>query len=102
MYFYNMSYPAYMQHKNNNSLILRKTLGEVYKNFRETVTDKTRSKLEDEFELAKYTINRVETAKFDCKIITLWKMAEAIGIKPSQIIKTVEEKLGEDFKLIDE
>ena len=91
-----------MQRKNKNSLILRENLGLTYKELRLKATNKTRSKIEDKFDIAKTTIARVENAQFDCKLITLWKTAEAINVKPSKIISALEEKLGDNFKLIDE
>ena len=91
-----------MQNKNKNSTILRKALGEVYKELREANTNKTRSKIEDEYDLSKSTISRVEYAQFDCKFITIWKMAEAIGLKLSDVVLAIEEKLPEDFRLIDD
>ena len=47
-------------------------------------------------------MSRIENAKVDCKFITLWKIAEALGMKPSEFVKQLEDKLGKDFKLIDE
>lgn len=32
-------------------------------------------------------MSRIENAKVDCKFITLWKIAEALGMKPSEFVK---------------
>ena len=90
-----------MQHKDENTLKLRYILGNVFKDIRENNGSITRNKLEDEYGLGKNTVQRVEDALYDCKIITAWKMSEALGVKFSDIIKTIEEKLDKNFSLIE-
>ncbi len=34
--------------------------------------------------------------------MTLWKIAEALGLKVSDLSKLIEDELGEDFILMDE
>ncbi len=45
---------------------------------------------------------KLKELKTDCKLVTLWKIAEALGIPLSELILALENKLGKDFKLIDE
>lgn len=91
-----------MQHKDKNTLKLRYILGSIFKDIRENKSETTtRNKLEDEYGLGKNTVQRVEDALYDCKIITAWKISEALGVKLSDIIKAVEEKLDKNFSLIE-
>ncbi len=46
-------------------------------------------------------LGKIEKAQIDCKFVTFWKIAEAYGLKPSEVVKMLEEELGEDFTLID-
>ena len=91
-----------MQHKDENTLKLRDILGDVFKTLRKQKEKEiTRNKLEDEYGLGKNTVQRVEDALYDCKIITAWKISEALGVKLSDVIKKAEDKLGKDFSLIE-
>lgn len=58
-------------------------LGEILKDLRTNKSELTLEKLAYEYDI-------------------LWKISEAIGIKCSDIIKMLEDKLGDDFTLIDE
>ena len=44
--------------------------------------------------------NRVEKGiSLDPSFTTIWKIAEVLNIKPSELIKEVEDKLGDKFSL---
>ena len=47
-------------------------------------------------------MGKIERAEIDCKFVTFWKIAEALGVKPSEFVKILEDILGDDFTLIDE
>lgn len=91
-----------MQNKNSKTLHLRLKIGAVLKSLRSNKTTLSCNKLEEEFELGRGSLNRIENGLVDCKLITLWKIAEALDIKPSELIKKLEDELGNDFKLTDE
>ena len=91
-----------MQHKNEKTMKLRKVLGKVIQDFRIHNSDKSKSKIEDEYDLGKSVLYRIENAKFDTKFLTLWKISEAVNVKLSDIIKAIENELGDDFKIMDE
>lgn len=91
-----------MQYRDEKSLHLRKTLGQIIKNIREDKIGLSCNRLSNEYGINDSNFNKIERAKTDCKFITLWKIAEALGIKTSELIKILETELGEDFKLIDE
>ena len=38
----------------------------------------------------------------DIKLTTLWKIAEGLDIKPSDLLKEIENQLGENFSLIED
>ena len=44
----------------------------------------------------------VEKGKKDIQLSTFWRIAEALFLKPSELLKLIEEDLGEDFFLIDD
>ncbi|MBR1680351.1 helix-turn-helix transcriptional regulator [bacterium] len=90
-----------MQYKDEKTLQLRNILGESCKELRQKI-GLSCNNFEDAYDFSKGNINRIENAIIDCKVITLWKISEALGMKPSEFMKAVEEKLGDDFTLIDE
>ena len=91
-----------MQRKDEKTLFLRELLGKTIRELREKKTKLSCNKLANEFDIGNGNLNRIENGVVDCKVITLWKISEALGMKPSEFMKAVEEKLGDDFTLIDE
>ena len=90
-----------MQYKDEKTLQLRNILGETCRELREELKLSCNN-FEDAYDFSKGNINRIENGVVDCKVITLWKIAEALGMKPSEFIKLMEDKLGDKFTLIDE
>ncbi len=90
-----------MQYKNKN-LYLTKNLGEIIKNERIKNANISLSKLAYEYDINKGGLSKIENGLVDCKFTTLWKIAEALGMKYSELVILVEEKIDKDFKLIDE
>lgn len=88
-----------MQRKDEKTLQLRYIIGEKVKELREK-KEISCNQFEQEYDFSKGSVNRIENAKFDCKVISLWKIAEAFGMKPSELVALIEEQV--DFKLIDE
>lgn len=91
-----------MQYKDAKTLHLRKTLGNVIKALREKRTGLSCTKLGNEYGINSKNLNKIENSLIDCKLITAWKISEALGLKFSDFAKILEEELGDDFKLIDE
>lgn len=54
-----------------------------------------------EFDIQKSLISRLENGINEPKLISLWTLCEALNIKPSDLLKRVEEDLPEDFSLIE-
>ena len=90
-----------MQNKNSKSLYLRKILGHTIKELREN-QGVSANKLTNEYDIGSGNLSRIENAVTDCKFITLWKIAEALNIKFSELAIYIENKIEKDFKLMDE
>lgn len=90
-----------MQDTNKNQK-LAITLGNIIKDMRQNKKKFSLNKLANEYDLGKTTLRKIENGWVGCKFATLWRIAEALDIKPSNLVKIIEEQLGEDFKLIDE
>lgn len=91
-----------MQRKDEKTLHLTTTLGKVVTRLRKEKTGLSINKLAYSYDIDRGNLNKIENAVINCKVITLWKIAEALGMKPSELIKILENELGEDFHLIDE
>lgn len=91
-----------MQYTNEKIILLNKALSEVVKTLRINKTGLSVTKFGDSYGIEKNNILRIEKAKGYCKLITVWQIANAFGLKFSEFIKYVEDKLGDDFTLIDE
>ncbi len=78
---------------------LQKTLGEVIKNYR---LNKSISKLSNEIDLSKSIWSELEKGGKDIQFSTLWRIAEALDVRPSAILKEIETRVGKDFSFIEE
>lgn len=91
-----------MQYKDEKSLHLRKKLGVLIRAIREEQAGTSCSRLANEYGLNDSNLGKIEKAEVDAKFITIWKISEALGLKPSELVSALEKELGESFKLIDE
>lgn len=91
-----------MQYKDEKSLQLRAKLVEIIRKIREDEIGISNNRLANEYGLNDSNLSKIERAEIDCKFVTFWKIAEALGLKPSEFVKILEQELGEDFTLIDE
>lgn len=91
-----------MQYKNNKTYLLAEAVGCVIKELR--IQQKySINKFANEYSLDIGNTSRIEKGAIDVKLVTLWKIAEALSIKPSELIKLIEEKLGDNvFLFIEE
>ena len=90
-----------MQRKNPKSIYLREILGKTIRQIREE-KKVSANKLANEYEIGNGNLSRIENAVIDCKFITLWRIAEALNIKFSDLAHCLEQNLESDFKLMDE
>lgn len=91
-----------MQVKKEKFLLYKKAVGKVVRDLRLKCPNLSMSLLASEYDLDKGTLSRLERGLVECYVSTLWKIAEATGVKFSELIRLVEEELGEDFKFMDE
>lgn len=90
-----------MQDK-SKSIKLAKALGNTIRKYRKYELNKSTTQLADEYDLRSGTLCKVENALGATKLETVWIIAEAMELKPSELIKMVEDYLGDDFKFMDE
>lgn len=92
-----------MQAKSNKDIQILNNIGVVIRDLRNGNKESySLNTLANSFEIHKGTLSKIENAKQNTGILTIWKIANALGMKCSEFIKLVEDKLGEDFTLIDE
>jgi len=86
-----------MQDDENKALIYRIT-GEVMASLR---GEKSRCQISSENGISTSILSMVERGLKDPQLTTVFKLCEALGVKASDFIKMVEEKLPEGFTLLD-
>ncbi len=90
-----------MQHVNyKNADIIFKTLAQVIKEEREK-QGKSQRLLADECSFQRSLLSRLENGLNEPKLVSIWTVAEALRMKPSELIGRVENKLPEGFSLIE-
>ena len=89
-----------MQYKNEKTVKLIKVFGEVIKSEREKNTGKSQTLFSYEYDLDSGNLCRIENGKIEPKLTMIWRLAEALDIKPSELIKKVEDSLDENFYII--
>ena len=91
----------FMQHSNSQKAkIILQTIGQIIRTERENL-QKSQRIFADEFDIQKSMLSRIENAVNEAKIISLFTISEALGIKLSDLIKKVEDELPQDFYLIE-
>lgn len=91
-----------MQDKEKKILLFKKAVGEVIRELRQEFPKVSMSRLAMEYDIDKGSLSRLERGLMECYVSTLWKIAEATGVKFSEIAQRIEEKLGSEFKFMDE
>ena len=90
-----------MQHANSKkSEIIFAILAQQLKQEREKQNKSIRL-LADEFDIQKSLKSRLENGINEPKLISLWTVCEALNIKPSELLKRVEQNLPSEFSLIE-
>jgi len=90
-----------MQQANSKkSQIVFKILAEELKKERQKQNKSIRL-LAYEFDIQTSLISRLENGVNEPKLISIWTVCEALGIKPSELLARIESKLPPDFNLID-
>lgn len=86
----------------DRKLYLIKTIGELIRDCRENNLKVSLNELANSYDIDKGGLSKIENGLVDCQTTTLWKIVEANGIKFSDFAKLLEDRLGKDFKLMDE
>ena len=62
---------------------------------------KSQRVLADEFAFQRSLLSRLENGVNEPKLVSIWTVSEALGLRPHELIKMVEDELPESFSLID-
>lgn len=79
--------------------LLQLALAKIIQNHRK-INKKSISLICNETEMTKSLWADLEHGKKDPQLTTLWRIAEALELPLSQIIKELEQSLGQDFSMI--
>lgn len=90
-----------MQQKDEKTIFLAKIIGEVVNELRTKKQKGSINKFAHEYDLDVGNTSRIENGLIDSKVVTLWKIAEALEMSLSELIKVVEKKLPKDFHFYD-
>ena len=60
------------------------------------------SQICNEIDLSKSIWSELEKGRKDIQLTTFWRIAEAYDIKPSNLLKQIEEVVGEKFSFIED
>ncbi len=63
--------------------------------------DKSLYQLAGEYEISTSLLNSLERGLKDPQLTTVFKLSEALNVKPSEFVKIIEEGLPEGFSLIE-
>ena len=91
-----------MQQKDTKTTQLARVIGEVVNELRIKKEKGSINKFAHEYDLDVGNTSRIENGLIDAKVVTLWKIAEALKMPLSELIKQVEAKLGANFHFHEE
>ena len=80
--------------------ILLDTISKVIK-IKRNEKNKSQRTLSYEYGLQKSFLSRIENAQNEPKLFNIWKISEALGLKPSEFFMLIEKKLPKNFNLTD-
>jgi len=90
-----------MQQDEKNIQIFNSIVGELVKEIRLKNSFVSMNKFAREFDFDRGNFSKLENGHVGCRLATIWKFAEANNIKFSEFAKLLEEKMPENFTLID-
>ena len=86
----------------NKEQIFKKAVGEVIKDVRITSKNLSINKFANEYDFDKGNLSKIEKGVYSIYLITAWKLAEALGLNFVEFAQKLKDKLGDDFKFLDE
>ena len=78
-----------------------KVVGELIKELRQNNNNISINNFCRQYDFDRGNFSKIERGVIGCRLATVFKACEALGIKFSDFAKLLEEKLGEDFTFID-
>lgn len=87
------------ENKNNKNKKIRESLSLVLKELKK---DKKISTIAYESELPRSVVYYINQARKDPQLTTFWRLAEGFNIKPSELLKLVEDKMPEGWTIFEE
>ena len=89
-----------MQQVDNKATEFNKIVGEIIKELRQT-NNVSINNFCRQFDFDRGNFSKIERGILSCRLATVYKACEALGISFSDFAKLLEEKLGKDFTFID-
>ena len=86
-----------MQQKNDKTKQLASVVGDIIRECRLKNKNCSINQFAHEYDLDVGNTSRIENGLTDIKLVTLWKIAEALGVSVSSLIANAENQLGKDF-----
>ncbi len=78
-----------MQYLTEKHKRISKTLARIVKQIREK-TGLSATKFADSFGIVKSKLLRIEEGSVQCKLVSIWEVANALGMKCSELVAIVE------------
>ena len=90
-----------MQQDDKKSEKFNMAVGEILKELRHRNNEVSLNNFCRQFDFDRGNFSKIERGILGCRLITIYKASEALGISFSDFAKLLEEKLGKDFTFID-
>lgn len=90
-----------MQQRNKKTIEFAKVVGVMITELR-TNKNLSINKFAHEYGLDVGNTSRIEKGSIEVKLVTFWKIAEALEISPSKLLRIVELRLGKEFHFYEE
>lgn len=90
-----------MQQRNEKTSEFAKVVGAMITELR-TNKNLSINKFAHEYGLDVGNTSRIEKGSIEVKLVTFWKIAEALEISPSKLLRIVELRLGKEFHFYEE
>ena len=78
---------------------LQKALAATIKKYRK---EQSISQLANEIDLSKSIWAGIEKGERDVQLSTFWRIAEGLDVRPSGLLRAIENKLGSDFSFLED
>ncbi len=90
-----------MQQRSEKTIEFAKVVGAMITELR-TNKNLSINKFAHEYGLDVGNTSRIEKGSIEVKLVTFWKIAEALEISPSKLLRIVELRLGKEFHFYEE